>query len=128
MKLKIPFVISAVFMALVAIGHLVAPVEMSAGVVPPDASPGMVAFLRHYAALFVGLAAVNWMVRNEEASAARKAIVFANVMVFGLGATLDVVAVLSGAGFAGLVPAGINLAIATAFVVGRGARLNAPPA
>ncbi len=118
MNLKIPFVISSVYMALVAIGHLVAPVEMSAGVVPPDASSGMVAFLRHYGALFVGMAVVNWMARNEEASSARKAIVSANVMVFGLGATLDVVAVVSGAGLAGLVPASINLAIATAFVVG----------
>lgn len=119
MKLKIPLVIAAVYMALVAIGHLVAPVALSAGVVSPDASPGMVAFLRHYGALFAGLAVLNWRARNEAVSSARDTIVFANVVVFGLGATLDVVAVLRGAGLAGLAPATINLAIATAFLLGR---------
>ena len=126
MRLKIPFVVAAVYLGLVAIGHLVAPVEMSAGVVPPDASPGMVGFLRHYAALFVGLAAVNWLARNAEPSAALRAIVFADVMAFGLAAILDVLAVSRGAGVAGLVPATVNLAIATAFVVGRGASLTPP--
>lgn len=118
MKLKLPFVVSAVYMALVAIGHLVAPVAMSAGVVPADASPGMVAFLRHYGALFAGLAVLNFLARNEAPSSARRAIALANVVVFGLGATLDVVAVLRGAGPAGLVPASINLAIAVAFGFG----------
>jgi hypothetical protein len=117
-KLKIPLVVSAVYMALVAVGHLVAPVAMSAGVVPADASPGMVAFLRHYGALFTGLAVLNFLVRNEGPSAARRSIALANVVVFGLGATLDVVAVLRGAGPTGLVPASINLAIAVAFVIG----------
>jgi hypothetical protein len=126
MKLKIPFVAAAVYLGLVAIGHLVAPIEMSAGVVPADASPGMVGFLRHYAALFVGLGAVNWLARNAEPSAARRAIVLANVMAFGLATILDVVAVVRGAGLAGLAPASINLAIATAFATGRGASLMAP--
>lgn len=126
MKLKIPFIAAAVYLGLVAVGHLVAPVEMSAGVVPADASPGMVGFLRHYAALFVGLAAVNWLARNAGPSPARRAIVLANVMAFGLATILDVVAVARGAGLAGLVPAAINLAIATAFATGRGATLMAP--
>lgn len=123
MNLKVPFVAAAIYFGLVAVGHLVAPVEMSAGVVPADASPGMVGFLRHYAALFVGLGAVNWLARNAEPSPARRAIVFANVMAFGLATILDVVAVARGAGLAGLVPATINLAIATAFATGRGATL-----
>lgn len=58
----------------------------------------MVGFLRHYAALFVGLGALNWLARNAEASAARRAIVIADVLAFGLAAVLDVVAVAHGAG------------------------------
>lgn len=121
MKLKFPFVAAAVYLGLVAVGHLVAPVEMSAGVIPADAAPGVVGFLRHYAALFVGLGAVNWLARNAEASPARRAIVVADVMAFGLAAILDVVAVARGAGLAGLVPASINLVIAVSFATGRGA-------
>jgi hypothetical protein len=115
MKLNVIFIIAAVYMALIGIGHLVAPVAMSAGVVPGDASSGLVAFLRHYAALFMAIAVLNWTARNLEASAARNAIVLANIVAFGLATLLDVLAVVSGAGAAGLVPATINLVIAIAF-------------
>ena len=115
MKLNVILIISAVYMALIGLGHLFAPVAMSAGVVPSDASSGLIAFLRHYAALFIGVAVMNWMARNSEASTARNAIVLANIVVFGLAAILDVLTVISGAGAAGLVPAAINLVIAAAF-------------
>jgi len=115
MKLKVILIIAAVYMALIGIGHLLAPVALSAGVVPDDASAGLVAFLRHYSALFLAIAVMNWMARNAEVSPARNAIVLANIVAFGLAAVLDVLAVLSGAGAAGLVPASINLALAAAF-------------
>jgi hypothetical protein len=116
MKLKIILLVAAVYMTLAGIGHLFAPVAMSAGVIPADASAGVVAFLRHYSALFLAIAVMNWMARNAEPSAARSAIVAANIIVFVLGAVLDVLAVLSGAGPAGLAPASINLLIALAFI------------
>src|SRR5688572_28158038 len=116
MKLKAILIIATVYMALIGIGHLVAPVALSAGVVPEDASPGLVAFLRHYSALFIAIAVMDWMARNAEASSARDAIVVANIIVFGLAAALDVLAVISGAGAAGLVPATLNLAIAAGFI------------
>ncbi len=115
MKLNVILIISAAYMALIGLGHLFAPVAMSAGVVPADASSGLIAFLRHYAALFIAIAVMNWMARNAEASPARNAIVLANTVAFGIAAILDVSAVLSGAGAVGLVPAAINLVIATAF-------------
>jgi hypothetical protein len=115
MKLKVLLIISTIYMALIGVGHLVSPVAMSAGVVPADASLGLVAFLRHYSALFIAIAVMNWAARNAEASTARNAIVLANIVVFGLAAVLDVLAVLSGAGVAGLAPASINLVIGAAF-------------
>ncbi|MFO7583402.1 MAG: hypothetical protein R6W69_01635 [Anaerolineales bacterium] len=116
MKLKIIFIIAAVYLALIGIGHLFAPVAMSAGVIPADASPGVVAFLRHYSALFIAIAVMNWMVRNAEPSPARNAIVLANIILFALSAILDVAAVLSGAGTSGLVPASMNLVVAALFI------------
>jgi hypothetical protein len=116
MKLKVILIISALYMALIGLGHLFAPVAMSAGVVPADASSGLIAFLRHYSALFIAIAVMNWMARNAEASTARNAIVLANIVAFGIAAILDVLAVISGAGITGLVPATINLVIATAFI------------
>jgi len=115
MKLKALLIISTIYMGLVGIGHLFAPVTMSMGVVPIDASVELVAFLRHYSAPFIAIAVMNWMARNAEASTARNAIVLANIIVFGLAAVLDVLTVLSGAGATGLVPASINLIISAAF-------------
>lgn len=116
MKLKVILLVAAVYMALIGIGHLFAPVAMSAGVIPADASAGVAAFLRHYSAIFLAIAVMNWMARNAEPSPARNAIVAANIILFALAAILDVAAVLSGAGPAGLVPASMNLVIASLFV------------
>lgn len=115
MRLKIMLIISAVYMALIGIGHLVSPVSMSAGVVPSDASVGMVAFLRHYSALFLAIAVMNWLARNAEASTARNAIIIANILIFVIGAILDYIAVLIGAGIVGLIPGTMNLILAGAF-------------
>jgi len=115
MKLKMLLIIAAIYMALIGLGHLISPVAMSAGVVPADASVGLIVFLRHYAALFIAIAIMNWMARNEAVSPARNAIVTANIVLFGLGAVLDVLGVFSGAGIIGLVPGTINLIFAVAF-------------
>lgn len=128
MKLKVIFIIAAVYMALIGIGHLFAPVAMSAGVIPADASAGVVAFLRHYSALFIAIAVMNWMVRNAEPSPARNAIVLANIILFVLSAILDVAAVISGAGPAGLVPASMNLVIAALFIWAARAKSSASQA
>jgi hypothetical protein len=115
MKLNVLLIISAVYMAMIGIGYLISPVSMSAGAVQADSSSALVAFLRHHAGLFIAIAVMNWMARNSEASTARNAIVLANLVVYGLGAILDVLAVLGGAPAAGLAPASINLLIAIAF-------------
>lgn len=118
MKLKVMLIVSAVYMALVGVGHLVAPVAMSAGVISADASAGVAAFLRHYSALFLSIAVMNWMARDAEASPSRNAIVTANLIVYGFGALLDILTIIGGAGLIGLMPASINLIIALAFLWG----------
>ena len=112
MTLKTALTIAACYMALIGVGHLVAPIAMSAGVIPSDAPAGLVAFIRHYSALFMALAVLNWMARTAEASTARTAIVYANLVAFALAALLDALAVVNGAGMTGLVPTAMNLFIA----------------
>lgn len=114
MKLKVMLIIAAIYMGLVGVGQLLAPVAMSAGVVPADASSGLTAYLRHFSALMIAIAVMDWMARNAEASTARNAIVVANIIFLGGAAVLDLLAVFSGAGFTGLVPASINLVLACA--------------
>jgi hypothetical protein len=116
MKLKLLLIIAAIYMALVGLGHLVSPISMSAGALPADASAGVAAFLRHYAPLFIAIAAMNLLARDSAPSTALNAIVLANTIVFGFGAILDVLAVIGGAGATGLVPATINLGFAIAFL------------
>lgn len=118
MKLKVLLMISAVYMGLVGFGHLVAPVAMSAGSVPSGSSSGLIAFLRHYSALFLAVSVMNWIARDTGASPARNAIITANIIIYGFGAVLDIVAVFTGSGLIGLVPASINLIIALAFLWG----------
>lgn len=116
MKLKVVLIISAVYMTVIGIGHFVAPVAMSLGIFPADSSAGVASFLRHYSAVFIAFAVMNFMASNSEASSARTAVVFANIVALGLAAILDIFVVLSGAGLAGLVPASTNLLIAFAFI------------
>jgi|GEM_PF-1687217 len=120
MKIKVLLIISAVYMLLVGAGHLAAPIAMSAGVFSSGASPEISAFLRHYSALFLAVSIMNWMARDAEASPARNAIITANIIIYGFGAVLDIVASFTGTGLVGLAPASINLIFALAFIWGGG--------
>lgn len=115
MKLNVLLSISAIYMALLGLGFLFAPEALSFGVVPAGASAALIAYLRSPASTFIGIAVLNWMARNAEASAARNAIVLANTIGFGLAAVLGVLGVLSGVRAVALVFAVINLLIAAAF-------------
>ena len=45
---------------------------------------------------FLGIAVLNWMARNAEPSAARNAIVLANIVGFGCAASMDILGVFGG--------------------------------
>ena len=116
MRLKILFVISAIYLALAGLGFLFAPAASMFGTVGPEASAALIATLRHPASLFIALALLNWLARNAEASKTRDAIVLANIVGFSLAGILDVLAVVgAGAPSIELVPAIINFVIVVAF-------------
>ena len=115
MKLNTLFSIAAVYMGVVGLGFLLAPEAISLGIVSAGASAALLGYLRIPTGAFLGIAVLNWMARNAEASTARNAILFANTVGFALAGVLGVLSVLSGAPVTALVFAAINLVFAIAF-------------
>ena len=96
MKLKAVLTVSAVYQAIIGVGMMLVPRQFGIGAIPADAPPALIAFLRIFGGPMVGIAVLNWMARNLEASPAREAIVLANVAGFGCVTAMDVWGVLSG--------------------------------
>jgi hypothetical protein len=96
MKLKTVLTISAIYLAVLGLGFMLLPRQIGIDAVPPDASPALVAYLRIFSGPFLGIAVLNWMTRNAPGSAARDAIVLANIVGFGCVTAMDVWGVFSG--------------------------------
>jgi hypothetical protein len=96
MKLKVVLMTSSIYLGLIGLAVLFAPRYFGIGAVPSDASPALIAFLRIFAGPCLGIAVLNWMVRDAEPSPARRAIVLANIVGFGCVAANDVWGVFSG--------------------------------
>jgi len=96
MGLRLTFMISAIYLALVGLALMFAPLQFGVGAVPADASPELIALLRLLGGPFLGIAVLNWLTRDAEPSPARNAIVLANVVGFGTVAVNDVWGVFSG--------------------------------
>jgi hypothetical protein len=96
MKLKPVLIASALYLALVGLGVLFVPRYFGIGAVPPDAAPALIAFLRIFAGPCLGIAVLNWMVRDAEPSPALSAIVLANIVGFGCVTATDIWEVSSG--------------------------------
>jgi hypothetical protein len=116
MKLNVLLIISAIYMAFLGLGFVFAPQAMGVGAVPAEASAALIAYLRVFGSTFIGIAVLNWVARNAEASTARNAIFLANTVGFGLAAVLDVWGVLSGGQQLALVFAFIHLLLTVAFI------------
>jgi hypothetical protein len=118
--------VSAIYLAVLGVGFMFAPREIGIDAVPADASPALIAYLRLFGGPFLGIAVLNWLARNEEPSAARNAIVLANIVGFGCVTCMDVWGVFSG----GARPAAklflvIHLLMTVAFVVAGRASMRA---
>ncbi len=96
MKLKPVLLAAAIYLGLVGLGVLFVPQYFGVGAVPADASPALIAFLRIFSGPCLGIAVLNWLARDAEASTARDAIVQANIVGFGIVAANDVHGVFSG--------------------------------
>jgi hypothetical protein len=75
--------LSAIYLAIVGLALMFAPLQFGIGAVPRDASPELVALLRLLGGPFLGIAVLNWMTRNAEPSTTRDAVILANIVGFG---------------------------------------------
>ena len=96
MKLKAVLTVSAIYLAVLGIGFMLVPREIGVEAVPANASPALIAYLRIFGGPFLGIAVLNWLARDLEPSAARRAIVLANIVGFGFVTLVDVWGVFSG--------------------------------
>ena len=116
MKLNVLLSISAVYMALLGLGFVLAPQIIGIGAVPADASAALIAYLRVFGSTFIAIGVLNWTTRNAETSAARNAVALANTVGFGLAAILDMWGVLTGGRQLALVFAIVHLLLTVAFI------------
>ena len=96
MKLKVVLAVSAIYLGVLGAGFMFAPRQIGIDAVPAEASPALIAYLRILGGPFLGIAVLNWMARNAEPSAARNAIVLANIVGFGSVTAMDLWGVFSG--------------------------------
>lgn len=124
---KTILILSALYLAAIGLMLMVLPLQFGVGAVPADSPPALVALLRLLGGPFLGIAALNWLARNEAPSPALRAVLIANLIGFGAVAANDVWGVASGeardvARFFLVVHLGFALAFVAAL---RGARADA---
>lgn len=93
---KAIFILSAFYLAGIGLALIFVPLQFGTGAVPPDASPQLLALLRLLGGPLLGIAALNWLMRNAAPSPGLRAVLTANVVGFGAVALNDVHGVLSG--------------------------------
>ena len=93
--LKPTLTISALYLAAVGLALMLFPLQFGRGAVPPDAGPELLALLRLLGGPFLGIAVLNWLSRDAEASA-RNPVLLANIVGFGAVAANDIWGVASG--------------------------------
>ncbi len=119
MKTNKLLITAAIYLTLVGLGFLLAPGVMVFGALGGTPAT-IVAELRQYGGALLGIAALNWVARNAEASIARNGVFLGNTIGFGLVAIGGVLRQLSGALAIGWLFVAINALFAIAFfMVGR---------
>ncbi|HMI01056.1 MAG TPA: hypothetical protein VK541_01165 [Pedobacter sp.] len=117
MKLKILFIMASVYLAVAGLGFILIPEVFGVGAVPSNPSPELITYLRVFGSPLLGIAILDWTVRNEGPSKARNAIVLGNIVGFGVIAALDVWGLLHEARPATKIFVITHLFFALAFIV-----------
>ena len=88
--------LSALYLAAIGLGLMLVPLRFGVGAVPADASSELIALLRLLGGPFLGIAVLNWLMRNAGPSPGLRAVLVANIVGFGAVAANDVWGVASG--------------------------------
>jgi hypothetical protein len=116
MKPKFILTVAAIYLALVGLGLLLAPTTTVLGL-DPGTPPLVVAQLRAFSDVFIGIAVLNWAARNSEPSKARDAIFLGNAVGFTMSAILGTLVGLAGGQVISWVFTALSLFCAVAFIV-----------
>jgi len=126
MKPSALLTVAGIYLGLIGLGYLISPTSMMLGFggdVPDYLVPG----IRVMSSTFLGIAVVNLVARNAEASKAREAIFLGNTVGFGVAAIMGLFATLSSGQALGWVFFVINAAIAVLFVIVGRANMSTSP-
>lgn len=88
--------ISSLYLAVIGLALMFAPLKFGVGAVPADASPALLALLRLLGGPFLGIAALNALSRSAPAGDWLRAVLIANAIGFGAVALNDVHGVATG--------------------------------
>ena len=69
---KAILILAALYLTAIGLGLMAFPLQFGTGAVPPDASPQLLALLRLLGGPFLGIAVLNWLVRDAAPSATLK--------------------------------------------------------
>lgn len=94
--IRLTLITSSLYLAAIGLGLMFVPLQFGIGAVPSDASGALVALLRLLGGPFLGIAVLNWLTRDAEASKTRSAVLIANLVGFGAVAANDIWGVASG--------------------------------
>jgi hypothetical protein len=94
--LKPTLVLSSLYLAAIGAALLFFPLQFGVGAVPADAAPELIALLRLLGGPLLGIAVLNWLVRDAGPSPARSAILIGNLVGFGAVAANDIWSVANG--------------------------------
>lgn len=93
--LRLTLVLSAIYLAAVGLGLMLFPLAFGRGAVPADASPELISLLRLLGGPFLGIAALDWLSRDQ-APSMLGTVVLANLIGFGLVTLNDAWGVATG--------------------------------
>jgi hypothetical protein len=96
MQPKPVLVVAAAYMALLGLGFMFFPRQIGIDAVPAEASPALIAYLRIFGGPCLGIAVLNWMVRNAASSPLLDAVLLGNIVGFGCVSAMDIWGVSSG--------------------------------
>ncbi len=117
MKLNVLLVVSAVYLALVGIGFILAPDAIVFGALGDNPAPMVVSVIRAEGASLLSLAVLSWMARNVQRSKERDAIVVCNIVGYGLVVATGLLGQLAGAPRQAMISVAVHLIFTLAFAV-----------
>jgi hypothetical protein len=94
--LKPTLILSSLYLAAIGAALVFFPRQFGVGAVPADAAPELIALLRLLGGPLLGIAVLNWLIRDASPSSARSAVLIGNLVGFGAVAANDVWSVANG--------------------------------